>query len=70
MLNSLIHNIEKYFENSITAIKKDLSNFQKISLSVAIGVLIGTSPLLGFHSLAAIILASLFRLNKTIVLSF
>jgi glycosyltransferase involved in cell wall biosynthesis len=43
---------------------------EKKALSIALGVLIGLSPLWGFHTLIVIFLAVLFKLNKTIAFAF
>ncbi len=43
---------------------------EKKSLSIALGVLIGLSPLWGFHTVIVIALAILFRLNKVIAFAF
>jgi|SRR5690554_156901 len=43
---------------------------EKNSLSIALGVLIGLSPLWGFHTVIVIFLALLFRLNKVIAFAF
>ncbi|PID71219.1 MAG: glycosyltransferase [Flavobacteriales bacterium] len=42
----------------------------KKSLSVALGTFIGMSPLWGFHTILAIVLAAVFRLNKVISFVF
>lgn len=42
----------------------------KKSFSVALGILIGLSPLWGFHAVTAIFLAVMFRLNKFIAFAF
>ncbi len=42
----------------------------KKSLSVALGVLIGLSPLWGFHTVSVLFLAFAFRLNKLIAFAF
>lgn len=42
----------------------------KKSLSIALGVLIGLSPLWGFHTVVVLFLAVLFRLNKAIAFAF
>jgi uncharacterized protein (DUF2062 family) len=36
----------------------------RLGLAVAVGALVGSSPLLGLHALVALALASLFRLNR------
>lgn len=43
---------------------------QKKSMSVALGIFIGLSPLWGFHTVSVIFLALLFRLNKVIAFAF
>jgi uncharacterized protein (DUF2062 family) len=43
---------------------------EKKALSIALGVLIGLSPLWGFQTLIVIFLAVLFKLNKTIAFAF
>lgn len=43
---------------------------EKKSLSIALGVLIGLSPLWGFHTVIVIFLAILFNLNKMIAFAF
>ena len=43
---------------------------EKKALSIALGVLIGLSPLWGFHTLIVIFLAVLFKLNKAIAFAF
>jgi len=40
----------------------------KIALTFSIGIFIGMSPLIGFHTVIAITLAILFRLNKIVIL--
>ncbi len=40
----------------------------KIALTFSIGVFIGMSPLIGFHTVIALILAIMFRLNKIVIL--
>lgn len=43
---------------------------EKKALSLALGVLIGISPLWGFHTIAVISLAVIFKLNKVIAFAF
>lgn len=43
---------------------------EKKALSIALGILIGLSPLWGFHTLIVMFLAILFRLNKAIAFAF
>lgn len=43
---------------------------EKKSFSIALGVLVGLSPLWGFHTVIVIFLAILFRLNKVIAFAF
>ncbi len=43
---------------------------EKKALSIALGVLIGLSPLWGFHTVLVIFLAILFNLNKVIAFAF
>lgn len=43
---------------------------RKKALSIALGVLIGLSPLWGFHTIIVIFLAILFKLNKLIAFAF
>lgn len=43
---------------------------EKKSLSIALGVFIGLSPIWGFHTLVVIFLAILFKLNKVIAFAF
>lgn len=45
-------------------------SIEKKSLSIALGVLIGLSPLWGFHTVIVIFLAILFNLNKVIAFAF
>ncbi len=40
----------------------------KIALTFSIGLFIGMSPLIGFHTVIALTLAILFRLNKIVIL--
>jgi uncharacterized protein (DUF2062 family) len=47
----------------------DLSS-EKKALSIALGVLIGLSPLWGFHTVVVLFLAILFNLNKLIAFAF
>ncbi len=42
---------------------------RRVSLSFAIGVFIGISPFLGLHTLMALAVASMFRLNRLVTLS-
>lgn len=55
-------------------IKEDLlgsdDSAEKKSLSIALGVFIGLSPLWGFHTLSVIFLAVFLRLNKVIAFAF
>src|SRR5690554_133701 len=55
-------------------IKEDLlgsdDSAKKKSLSIALGVFIGLSPLWGFHTLSVIFLAVFLRLNKVIAFAF
>ncbi|MFK5974217.1 MAG: DUF2062 domain-containing protein [Flavobacteriaceae bacterium] len=43
---------------------------RKKALSIALGILIGLSPLWGFHTVVVIFLAILFKLNKVIAFAF
>ena len=43
---------------------------EKKAFSIALGVFIGLSPLWGFHTIAVIFLAMLFKLNKVIAFAF
>ena len=43
---------------------------EKKAFSIALGVLIGLSPLWGFHTVVVIFLALLFNLNKVIAFAF
>lgn len=43
---------------------------EKKAFSIALGVLIGISPLWGFHTIAVISLAVIFKLNKVIAFAF
>lgn len=43
---------------------------EKKALSIALGVLIGLSPLWGFHTLIVLFLSILFKLNKAIAFAF
>lgn len=43
---------------------------EKKSLSIALGVFIGLSPIWGFHTVTVIFLALLFKLNKVIAFAF
>lgn len=43
---------------------------EKKSMSVALGVFVGLSPLWGFHTVSVIFLALLFKLNKVIAFAF
>src|SRR5699024_5008039 len=43
---------------------------EKKSFSIALGVLIGLSPLWGFHTVIVLFLAILFNLNKVIAFAF
>lgn len=43
---------------------------KKKALSISLGILIGLSPLWGFHSVIVIFLAILFKLNKVIAFAF
>jgi len=43
---------------------------EKKSMSVALGIFIGLSPLWGFHTVSVIFLALLLRLNKVIAFAF
>lgn len=55
-------------------IKEDLlqhnDSSRKKALSIALGILIGLSPLWGFHTIIVLSLAVLFRLNKAIAFAF
>ena len=55
-------------------LKEDLlgseDSSEKKAFSIALGVLIGLSPLWGFHTIAVIFLALLFKLNKVIAFAF
>ena len=42
---------------------------ERTAIAFSLGVLIGFSPLLGFHSILGVLLALLFRLNRVAVLS-
>ncbi len=42
---------------------------RKIALAFAVGIFIGISPFLGLHTLMAIALASILRLNKLVTLA-
>ena len=43
---------------------------KKKALSIALGILIGLSPIFGFHTVAVLALAVLFKLNKVIAFAF
>lgn len=42
---------------------------ERLALSFAIGVFVAFTPLVGLHTMSAILLASLFRVNKTIAIT-
>lgn len=50
-------------------LRSDDSN-EKKALSIALGVFVGLSPIWGFHTVAVIFLALLFKLNKVIAFAF
>ena len=43
---------------------------EKKSLSIALGVFIGMSPIWGFHTITVLFLAIVFKLNKVIAFAF
>lgn len=53
--------LKRFFKENILEIEG--SNKNK-ALSIALGIFIGTSPFWGFHSIIALSLAAIFRLNK------
>jgi len=59
----------KALERAKTLLKRALSERatpRGLALSVGLGVLLGTSPLLGLHALIAAALATAFRLNRAL----
>ncbi|WP_158501611.1 DUF2062 domain-containing protein [Vitiosangium sp. GDMCC 1.1324] len=52
----------------IESVKREHASPRRLGVAVAVGVLVGSSPFLGFQVLMAIALATVFRLNRIAVL--
>ncbi|RJQ56999.1 MAG: DUF2062 domain-containing protein [Nitrospiraceae bacterium] len=57
-----------YFRDKFRGIFQVKDTPHRIALAFSVGVLLGISPLIGFHFIGAFFLAWLFRLNKLITL--
>ena len=59
--------IKRFFTEDLLG---SADSVEKKSLSIALGVLIGLSPIWGFHTVSVIFLAIFFRLNSVIAFAF